>query len=233
MPAGGGPARRSRRRGRRSPRAVCARVMLAIRKPSVTAPASITTTSADSPPATSAARCGGTLAATPMPLPSSRNRTSLRYRWSVDARTTAPRRWPLRGRRRWPAAPPRPLPAQPTRPGRRARDRDARTRPRAAPRPRARRGTRRCLNGLQVRHDLHHDLVGVEEDDVDREPHERRVDRPRGAEEDALARREVLLAEQAAEPAARRVGDDDGLRDDPAVLAAQGQVRDGAHDGRR
>src|SRR4029079_11614450 len=73
-----------------------ARVMLAIRKPSVTAPASITTTSADSPPATSAARCGGTLAATPMPFPSSRNRTSFRYRWSVDARTTAPRLAPSR-----------------------------------------------------------------------------------------------------------------------------------------
>src|SRR4029079_18028888 len=73
-----------------------ARVMLAIRKPSVTPPASITTTSADSPPATSAARCGGTLAATPMPFPSSRNRTSFRYRWSVEARTTAPRLAPSR-----------------------------------------------------------------------------------------------------------------------------------------
>ena len=40
---------------------------------------------------------------------------------------------------------------------------------------------------------------------------------------------QVALAEQAAQPAARRVGDGDGLRDDAAVLAAQREVRDGAH----
>ena len=92
--------------------------------------------------------------------------------------------------------------------------------------------TRRGAERPEVGDDLDHDLVGVEEDDVDREPHERRVDRPRRAEEDALARREVLLPEQAAEPTPGRVGDRHRFRDDAAVFAAQSEVRDLAHDGR-
>ena len=82
----------------------------------------------------------------------------------------------------------------------------------------------------EVWNDLDHDLVGVEKDDVDREPHEGRVDRPRGAEKDALARGQVFLAEQAPEPAPRRVGDGDGLRDDSAVFAPQGEIGDLAHE---
>ena len=77
--------------------------------------------------------------------------------------------------------------------------------------------------------DLHDDLVGVEEDDVDREPHERRVDRPGGAEQHPVTRREVALSEEAAQSPQRRVGDDDGVGDDAPVLPPQRQVRDGPH----
>ena len=86
------------------------------------------------------------------------------------------------------------------------------------------------MNGARRGTILIDDLVGVEEHDVDREPHERRVDRPGRAEEDAVPGRQVALAEQAAKTPHRRVRDDHGLGDDAAVFAAERQVRDGAHE---
>ena len=73
--------------------------------------------------------------------------------------------------------------------------------------------------------DLDHDLVGVQEDGVDREAHERGVDAPARPEDHALTLPEVLAAEEAAHAPVRAVGDDDSFADDPAVLPAERQCR--------
>ena len=67
------------------------------------------------------------------------------------------------------------------------------------------------------------DLVGVEEDGVDREAHERGVDAPAGPQHHALALPQVLPAEESAHAPVRPVGHDDALADDPAVLPAERQ----------
>src|SRR5262245_11276949 len=73
--------------------------------------------------------------------------------------------------------------------------------------------------------DPDHDLVGVEEDGVDREAHERGVDAPAGAENHTLALSQVLAPEQTAHASVRPVGDDHPFADDPAVLPAERQGR--------
>ena len=60
--------------------------------------------------------------------------------------------------------------------------------------------------------DRDHDLIRVEEDDVDREAHEVRVDRERGAEDHALARIQPAASHQPAHPPVRPVGDYDSAR---------------------
>ncbi len=67
------------------------------------------------------------------------------------------------------------------------------------------------------------DLVGVEEDGVDREAHERRVDAPARPQHHALALAQVLPAEETAHPAMGAIRDDDALADDPAILPAERQ----------
>ena len=76
--------------------------------------------------------------------------------------------------------------------------------------------------------DLDDDLIGVEEDGVDREAHERRVDAPAGAQHHPFALPEVLAAEQPAHAPVRAVGDDDALADDPTVLPAERQCCHGS-----
>ena len=71
--------------------------------------------------------------------------------------------------------------------------------------------------------DANDDLIGVEEDRVDREAHERGVDAPTGAQHHALALAQVLPAEKPAHPPVRAVGDDDAFADDPAILPAERQ----------
>ena len=51
--------------------------------------------------------------------------------------------------------------------------------------------------GLEVLDDLDDDLIGVDESDVDREEHERRMDRPSRAQDDSVAGTELAAAEQA------------------------------------
>ena len=75
--------------------------------------------------------------------------------------------------------------------------------------------------------DLDHDLIGVEEDGVDRKAHERRVDAPTRAEDHAFTLTQVLAAEQPAHPAMRSVGNDHALADDPTVLSPKRQRRHG------
>src|SRR6185295_703793 len=71
--------------------------------------------------------------------------------------------------------------------------------------------------------DADHDLVGVQEDGVDRESHERRMDAPTGAKDHALALSQVLAPEQPAHATVRTVGDDHPLTDDPAVFSPERQ----------
>ena len=75
--------------------------------------------------------------------------------------------------------------------------------------------------------DLDHDLVGVEEDRVDREAHERGVDAPAGPEHHPLALPQVLAPEQPSHAPMCTVGHDDSLADDPAVLSAERQCGHG------
>ena len=67
------------------------------------------------------------------------------------------------------------------------------------------------------------DLIGVEEDGVDGEAHERRVDAPAGPQHHPLALAQVLAAEEPAHPAVGAIRDDDTLADDPAILPAERQ----------
>ena len=79
------------------------------------------------------------------------------------------------------------------------------------------------LERAQRRLDPDHDLLVVDEDDVDREPHEGRVDRPGGPEHDALP---AGSARRPSSPRMRRnvvSATVDRLADDPAVLAPQRQ----------
>jgi hypothetical protein len=76
--------------------------------------------------------------------------------------------------------------------------------------------------------DLDYHLICVEEDSVDREPHERRVDAPARAQDHPFALAQVLATEQTAHAPVRAVGNDDPFADDPTVLPAEGQRRHGA-----
>ena len=71
--------------------------------------------------------------------------------------------------------------------------------------------------------DPHHDLLVIDEHDIDRKSHERGVDRPGRAEHQPVPRLEPPTPEEAAHSPAGRVRDLDRLADDPAVLAAQRQ----------
>ena len=72
---------------------------------------------------------------------------------------------------------------------------------------------------LHVRHDLPHDEVTVEEDGVDREPHEEHVNRRRRAQEQSFARSEPVAAEEAFHSAQRRRRDAATLAKHRAVFA--------------
>jgi hypothetical protein len=64
---------------------------------------------------------------------------------------------------------------------------------------------------------VHDGEISVEEDGVDRIPHEPRVDRAHGPEKQALALAERRPSEQAAETSERRLGDETPLAGDPSV----------------
>ena len=83
----------------------------------------------------------------------------------------------------------------------------------------------RPLATAQRRLDPDHDLLAVEEDDVDREAHEERVNRPRRAEEDSLAGGEAAPAEQAAHPRERARRHEQLLADDAPVLSGSRLTR--------
>ena len=76
--------------------------------------------------------------------------------------------------------------------------------------------------------DLDDDLVGVEEDRVDRKAHERGMDAPARPQHHALALPEILATEQPSHAAMCTVGHDDALADDPTVFPAERQCRHGA-----
>src|SRR6266511_2964093 len=71
------------------------------------------------------------------------------------------------------------------------------------------------------RYDLPHDAVAIDEDDVDREAHEERVDCRRRPDQQPLPRSERLAPEQAPKPRARPVGDRAGGTDDSPVGSKQ------------
>ena len=77
--------------------------------------------------------------------------------------------------------------------------------------------------GPEVALDGDDDLIRVQEDDVDREVHEVRVDRERRAEHHALAGIESTPAQQPAETPVHAVRDDAALADDPSVFSAERQ----------
>jgi hypothetical protein len=80
---------------------------------------------------------------------------------------------------------------------------------------------RRCSPRAQVAGDLQDSEIAVEEDDVDREAHERRVHGRGGAEKDSLAARQRLAPEQAAGARERRVRQDTALAHRSSVLEAK------------
>ena len=201
-----------------------ARVMLAIRKPSAIA-ASITDDRCGLTAGHLAARCGGTLAATPMPLPSSKNRTSFRYRLIGRGQATAPRLAPsssvtvASGAASSAARAARQATLSPSARTRRshspARNSTTSRAPRRGSVERPRLGT--ILTTIPV---------GVEEDHVDGKAHERRVDATRrggGARPGPRAGPSCRAGRGAGVPV--RIRDRDGLRDDPAVFAPQGEIR--------
>jgi hypothetical protein len=71
-----------------------------------------------------------------------------------------------------------------------------------------------CSPGPKLPNDLEHRQFGVEEDDVDRKAHERRMHRPCRSDQHALAVRQLLAPEQAAPTVKKTVGDLAELADD-------------------
>lgn len=76
-----------------------------------------------------------------------------------------------------------------------------------------------CPPGPQPTRDLEHRQLFVEEDDVDRKAHERRVHRPRRPDQHALTPRQVRAPEQAAPTAEEAVGDLAQLADNLTMRA--------------
>jgi hypothetical protein len=68
-----------------------------------------------------------------------------------------------------------------------------------------------------VRYDAHDGEASVEEDGVDRIPHEPRVDRVRRTEKQAFALAERRPSEQAAKASERCIGDETSLARGPSV----------------
>ena len=69
--------------------------------------------------------------------------------------------------------------------------------------------------------DPDHDQIVVEEDRVDREPHEEHVNRAGGAEQDSFTGRKAAPAEQPAHSLERARRHEQVLADDAPVLAGQ------------
>jgi hypothetical protein len=76
--------------------------------------------------------------------------------------------------------------------------------------------------------DRDHDLVRVEEHDIDREVHEVRVNRKRRAQHHALSRVQAAAPEEAAHAAVNPVGHDTTLAHDPTVFPAERQRAHGS-----
>src|SRR3954447_4069840 len=87
-------------------------------------------------------------------------------------------------------------------------------------------GARPLLPGhpprAQLAPDGQHAEIPVEEQRVDREPHEPGVDGRRRAEQQALARRELRPAEQPAQARERAIGDDAALAEHATLRVAHG-----------
>ena len=86
--------------------------------------------------------------------------------------------------------------------------------------------------GAEVGDDLADAELPVEEDGVDREAHEERVDRRRLRDQQPLARLEARAAEQPPHPGGHRARDLAALADDPALLVDE-RVRGRSSDKRR
>ena len=82
------------------------------------------------------------------------------------------------------------------------------------------------LPGAKVVFDVDHDQIAVEEDGVDREPHEEHVNRAGGAEQDSLTGWKAAPAEQPPHSLRRARRHEQMLADDAPVLAGQnGELR--------